>query len=359
MNTRIILSTLSCAMLALLAGCNSETPAEAAADRGDSKTKKLNARAVRVESLTVSSKPQTLKLRLPGEVESIRRARLASPTGGFVHKLFVRKGHKVKQGQDLAWINKDIAYAQLAQAEAQLDLAKHENELVLAAGESMPKTRKIQAAARLKAAEAAHKLAAINARRSRIQAPFAGVISRMNIALGEVVGPGQMLMILENINQVKVTISISDRDIRWVKPGVSATVQLDGGSAGLQAKVSRVSPSADLQTRTFIGEIDLDNKLDYLRPGMLGTVTIENQTDENAIAIPQFALLTRKEGNGVFVIQNDKAVWRPVQIERLRGHTLVVKKGLNDGDQLIIRGHRELNQGDDVIAVKVQEAVKK
>ena len=332
-------------------GCNNEKPAEAAADRDETSTKKLNSRALRVEAISVESRTQALTVKLPGEVESARRARLASPTGGFVQKLFVRKGHRVKKGQDLAWINKDIAYAQLEQAEAQLELARHEMELVEAAGESMPRTRKVRTKAQLKTAQAMHKLAAINARRSRLQAPFAGVISRMNIALGEVIAPGQMVMLLENIDTVKVTVSISDRDIRWVRKGVQARVQLDGGSAAIDATVSRVSPSADLETRTFIAEIDLENKLDFLRPGMLGTVIIESEFENKAIAIPQYALLTRKEGNGVFVVENQKALWRPVQIGRLRGHSLVVLSGLKDGDELIIRGHRELNNGDEVLVV--------
>ena len=340
-------------MAASLAGCQSSSKEASAAEPKAAPQSGLNANAIRVETMTVSAEPQTLSLRLPAEVESSKRSRLASATGGFVQKLFVERGDRVKKGQELAWINRDVADAQLSQAKANLELAQYEMQLVNSAGESMPKTRQVQAAASLKIAQAGHRLAAINARRSRIRAPFTGVVSRTNLEVGEVLAPGQMVILVEKTDKVKVTVSISDRDIRWVSAGVPARIRLDGGASTIDAKVSRVGPAADLETRTFIAEIDVPNKGNALRPGMLGTVTISSNSEKRSIAIPQFALVTGKAGNGVFIVENKKAKWRPITIDKLRGHSVIVADGIKPDDEVIIRGHRELNDGEDVIVVKL------
>ncbi|MEE2901182.1 MAG: efflux RND transporter periplasmic adaptor subunit [Myxococcota bacterium] len=336
------------------AGCQSPSNDASAAKPKDALSSGINANAIRVETMTVSAESQTLSLRLPAEVESSRRSRLASATGGFVQKLFVQRGDRVKKGQELAWVNRDVADAQLAQAKANLELAQYEMELVKTAGESMPKTRQVQASARLKTAQAGHRLAAINARRSRIRAPFNGVVSRTNLEVGEVLAPGQMVIMVEKTDSVKVTVSVSDRDIRWIKKGVPALIRLDGGASTIDAKVSRVGPAADLETRTFIAEIDVPNKSYALRPGMLGTVTISSKSNERSVAIPQFALVTGKDGNGVFVVEEKKAKWRPLKIDKLRGHSVIIADGIQADDEVIIRGHRELNDGDDVIVVKLE-----
>jgi len=336
-----------------VAGCQSPSNDASAANPKEELSSAINANAIRVETMNVSAEPQTLSLRLPAEVESSRRSRLASATGGFVQKLFVQRGDRVKKGQELAWVNRDVADAQLAQAKANLELAQYEMELVKSAGESMPKTRQVQASARLKTAQAGHRLAAISARRSRIRAPFSGVVSRTNLEVGEVLAPGQMVIMVEKTDSMKVTVSISDRDIRWIKAGVPALIRLDGGSSTIEAKVSRVGPAADLQTRTFIAEIDVPNRNYALRPGMLGTVTISSKSNESSVAIPQFALVTGKDGNGVFVVEDKKAKWRPLKVDKLRGHSVIVAEGIQANDEVIIRGHRELNDGDDVIVVKL------
>ena len=336
-----------------LAGCQTSSNEASAAEPKAANNTALNANAIRVETMTARAESQTLSLRLPAEVESSKRSRLASAIGGFVQKVFVQRGDRVKKGQELAWVNRDVADAQLAQAKANLELAQYEMELVKTAGESMPKTRQVQASARLKTAQAGHRLAAINARRSRIRAPFNGVVSRTSLEVGEVLAPGQMVILVEKTDEVKVTVSISDRDIRWVTAGVPAKIRLDGGAATIDAKVSRVGPAADLETRTFIAEIDVPNKDNKLRPGMLGTVTISSQSEARSVAIPQFALVTSKNGNGVYVVENKKAKWRPIKIDKLRGHSVIVASGLEADEEVIIRGHRELNDGEDVIVVKL------
>jgi RND family efflux transporter MFP subunit len=341
----LALSTLAAA------ACQQDATASQTSDM-PKEEKRLDERAQRVEILNVQPKKQTLTLTLPGEVEGSRDALLSSATGGYVEKVLVQKGELVKRGTELAWVNKSIADAQLAQAEAQLKLANHDLKVVNSAGGSISKSRKVQAEAQQTIAEAQHTMASLQAERARMRAPFRGVVAAADLETGEVAAPGQPLLRLVNVDTVKISLSISDRDIKWVKPGVSATVYLDGGSKAIKAEVTRVTPAADLETRTFIAEIDVPNPERTLMPGMMATTAIESTSAGQSLVIPQYALLTRREGNGVFIVEDNRAVWRPLVVEALMGHELIVASGLQAGDQVIMKGHRELNHGEPVLVVK-------
>ena len=68
-------------------------------------------------------------------------------------------------------------------------------------------------------------------------------------------------------------------------------------------------------------------------------------------------LLTRREGNGVFVVEDGKAVWRPLTVDALMGHELIISSGLKAGDKVILKGHRELDNGEAVLVVKNASSV--
>lgn len=350
MNSKIYIASVLASTLAVY-GCQDDATASEKASSTQNEGS-LNARAQRVEVLELAPKTNTLTLMLPGEVEGARDALLSSATGGYVEKVLVEQGDGVRKGAELAWVNKSIADAQLNQAQAQLDIASHDLKVVQAAGESVSRSRRVKAEAHYKIAESNHAMARLQAERSRMRAPFKGVVAAANLERGEVAAPGSPLLRLIHVDTVKVSVSISDRDVQWVRPGVAAQIYLDGGAKVIDATVSRVTPAADLETRTFIAEIDVPNQDRTLMPGMMATTKIVSATKGKNLVIPQYALLTRREGNGVFIVDNGIATWRPLQVQTLMGHELIIEAGINAGDNVIIKGHRELNDGDAVMVVK-------
>ena len=180
MKTRTLELTILSLSLLAASGCQEDATASQGAKDAPVE-KRLNERAQRVEILNVQPKKQTLTLTLPGEVEGSRDALLSSATGGYVEKVLVQKGDTVKQGAELAWVNKSIADAQLSQAEAQLKLANHDLKVVQSAGSSISKSRRVQAETQQAIAEAQHTMASLQAERSRMQAPFRGVIAAADL----------------------------------------------------------------------------------------------------------------------------------------------------------------------------------
>ncbi len=310
-----------------------------------------NAKATRVETRMVHVGPAVLVLELPGEVGSLHDASLASPRGGYVERVMAKRGDYVRAGTSLAQIDSTAARADAARAEAEWTLAKTEMDVVLQAPDSVSNARRTRAIAQLKSAEANHALAKAMMNRSQIIAPFSGVVNDIDVEVGEVLAPGMRVARIVDVDHLKVSVSVSDRDIAWTKQGVDAVVKADGGRITLKTKVARVDAAADMETRTFIAELDVSSG-SGLRPGMLVTVMLSAQAGQTVITIPQYALVTRGIANGVFVVKDGKAHWRDIVAGGLLSHDIIVEKGLQKGDEIVVRGHRELTEGDPVLVVR-------
>jgi membrane fusion protein (multidrug efflux system) len=310
-------------------------------------------RAVRVEVATIAESRPSLQLVLPGEVEGSRESTLASPAGGYVERVLIDVGDRVKQGQSLAWVNKSILDVQLQHAKVQLDLATIEHQMAQRAGSSVPLARRGAADYGRQAAEAQYKLAEINAERAVVRAPFAGVIAERYVEQGEVLPPGGRVVRVVALDPLHVSLSVSDRDVVSLKPGMPAKVTAGAGSSQLfDAKIVRVSPAADLETRTFEVLVEVPEQEGRLRPGMIATVRVGVSMEDDRLAIPQHVLVTRLEGNGVFVEEEGTAKWRPLELGPVVRGQVVVESGISAGDRVVVTGHRELQDGDPLLIAR-------
>lgn len=333
-------------LLALLAiGCSSANTTPDAPERPAP-----NPRAKYVETITVAQATAPMRATLPGEVESEHDATLATPRGGYVDKVLARRGDRVRKGMRIAHVDLAAAQAEAAQAKANFVQAEQERSVVRAAGDGVSKTHSLRAEAQFEAAEANLRMANSNLRRAGVVAPFSGIVVSTFAELGEVVAPGMAIARLVDIDHLRVTVSVSDRDIGWIKTGTKATIVGDGGQARIQATVSRVGAAADLNTRTFIAEVDLPDAAGLL-PGMVVSVVLEAPLPAGQLTIPQHALVTGRTANGVYVVLDGQARWRDVAVDGIVGHNLLISEGLQVGDVLVVRGHRELRDGDAVLAV--------
>jgi membrane fusion protein (multidrug efflux system) len=310
------------------------------------------ARAVRVEVAAIAESRPSLDLVLPGEVEGSREAMLASPNGGYVEKVLADVGDKVKQGQSLAWVNKSMLDVQLQQAKVQLEMANTDFDMVERAGKSLPKARRDTAQFQKQAAEAQYQLAELNAQRAVVRAPFAGVVAERRVEQGEVLPPGGAVMRLVALDPLHVSLSVPDRDVVSLKLDMPAKVKAAAGSGIFEGKIERISPAADLNTRTFEVLIGVSNAEGQLRPGMIATVQIGVAMEGERLAIPQHVLVTRLDGNGVFVDEGSVARWRPLKLGQVVRGQVIVESGIGPGDRVVVTGHRELQDGDPLLVAR-------
>ncbi len=320
--------------------------AEPAGERAKSDKVAPKARATRVEIATINPSDAMLDLILPGEVVGSKTAMLASPRGGFVENVYVEIGDKVKSGQALATVDRSTAEVRLQQAKIQLDQATTDYEAIQRAGNSVAKTRRDGARFTKENAEAMYRLAEIEAQRSVVRAPFPGVVADRRVERGEVLMPGGAVARVVRIDPIHVNLSVADRDVVNVTKGMKVRVTTDARSGVFDGVIERVNPAASLNTRTFEVLVEVPNEDAGLRPGMIATVRAKIPVAGDDISIPQYVLVTRLDGNGVFVEQDGVAKWRDVELGGIVRGQVLVKSGINVGDRVVVTGHRELADGD-------------
>lgn len=323
---------------------------DAAPAQGDGvKAEPPPARATRVEVATIETSAAALELSLPGEVDGARDAMLAAALGGFVEAVLVEDGAHVKKGQMLIRVDTASHAARAAQAQVELDAAERERKRAQKLGDALPGAELDAIEARYKAAKAAAWTAQVAVGRAVITAPFAGVVVDVATEVGEVAAPGAPLVRLVQLDPAKITVSLSDRDVVAVKPGLEARVTVDARSAVLSGTIRRIQPAADPRTRSFIAEIEVENADGRLLPGMIVNARLSVESGGSELFISQDWLVTGLDKIGVFVEVDGVARFREVALGPVVRRQVVVESGLERGDHLIVTGHRELAEGDQVI----------
>jgi membrane fusion protein (multidrug efflux system) len=342
------IGVLSAAVLAL-AGCSPSAPA-AVSEAGTSATK---ATAVRVES--VRPAPLALGFDITGTVEAGRIAQLASAAEGPVQGLRVHEGDKVVRGQMLLTLGRTDAVNALA-ASLREDVRKDEDNVA--------RTRRLVDIGALPSEQLDTALASTTRSRSQltkaqeavrdyvVAAPWAGVVSKVKVREGDVVGPRAPLVEIIDPTSMLVRVAVPEAEAARLALGMAAQVALDAWpQQRFAARVTRLYPTLDARTHSRLAELTLVNP-PLLLPGMFARVQVVRETLPNAITVPAYSLLAAPGGGAsVFVVQDGKAQRRKVTTGvEVEGRTLVTA-GLKAGDTLIVAGQEALKDGAAVKAI--------
>ncbi len=184
-------------------------------------------------------------------------------------------------------------------------------------------------------------------RDTEIRAPYAGIIARKSVTLGERVAPGQVLFQLADVETVKLDVRIPASDIQQIDPRVAASVQVTGIDQEFTGQVANIGPRADPGTRSFPVEIFLSNPGRRLLPGMFARAMIPVRGYPAAILIPRESVVFEGGTPTVFVVDPDsgRAARRAVRIARRFGARYMIAAGLDPGDLLVTAGQRLLLDG--------------
>jgi RND family efflux transporter MFP subunit len=331
------------ALALVLAGC------AAGAEQSDPRAAMPGGKALRVEVITVEPSVATVDLNLPGEVMGSRDAALAAALGGYVESVKVVPGEKVVRGQHLVSVDASLYSAGVKQARAQLELAQAELARVEALGDLASQAQLDGASTQVQVLAAGLERAEAQLRRARITAPFSGTVAQIDLEVGEVVGPGSPIARLVQLDPVRVSLSVPDRDVVALRPGMPVQVSSPARSGSFEGTITSVPTAADPRTRTFVVEVEVANPAGELLPGMIARVQVREDLGEEAVVIPQDWVVTRLDGAGVFAEREGTATWQPVELGRVSYDRVVVTNGVSFGDRIIVNGHRLLVDGDAVL----------
>jgi multidrug efflux system membrane fusion protein len=210
----------------------------------------------------------------------------------------------------------------------------------------MSKSQMAAAQAAFDASVAAVKSALVELERTKIRAPFDGILDRRPVKIGHYMSPGQPCGTIIDKDPLLVVGYISENQINRIAIGATGQAKLSTGEVA-QGKVRYIAESPNLTTRTFRVELEVANKDLQLRDGMTAELTI-NAGEVVASRVPQSVLTLAGDGRlGVRVLQNNRVVIRPIQIIKDDQDGAVVT-GLGASEMVIVRGGEFTRDGREV-----------
>jgi multidrug efflux pump subunit AcrA (membrane-fusion protein) len=179
-----------------------------------------------------------------------------------------------------------------------------------------------------------------------LESPIAGWLTKRYFDTGARVNPGTPLFQVADYRRIKLAVSVPESDMSKVKAGAKVAVSIDAWpDINFTGYVKKISPTVDYISRTVKAEISVGNEGLKLRPGMYGRAIINVKHFNQGIVIPTSAIIERESGKLAFVLNNDKASARKIEVGLDMGDRSAIKSGLSLGDKLIIAGQHSVTDG--------------
>jgi len=321
-----------------------------------------------VNVITAAAGGAAEPVELPGAISAFNEAPILARTTGYVRRWNAELGARVSAGATLVEIDAPDLDQELAQSRASLLQTRASMEVArkasarwqeLRAADAVSQQEADDRAGSLAELDAAAKAAAANvsrleelARFKSVTAPFAGVIVKRNVEIGQFVaaGSGNPLYVLQQIDPVRVFVSVSQADSPQVTPGVAATITVaEHPGRPFSGTVTRVAGALDPATRTRLTEIDVPNHEGLLLPGSYAQVKLAGARTTRGMLVPNTALLYRAEGPRMVVVGDDnKVALREVTLGADNGKEIEVLSGINAGERVVANPPDALRDGDKV-----------
>ncbi len=303
---------------------------------------------------TLQLEPQLFEeyIQVTGEVEALDDAVVATEAGGRVQQI-ARRGTEVQEGEVISSLDDELLQANVESAQANYELARetYERQEPLLADSIITSLDFSSTRAQLTQARSQLNQAERQLRNADLEAPFNGRVEERMVKSGELVGEGTPVVRLVNTETVQVNAGIAERYIDDIREGTP--VQLDFRSYGdyfIEGEVTYAGSVVDPDNRTFPIEIELENTGGQLRPDMMANINVMRSTQEDAIVVPRTAVFLDLDGRNVFVVNRDEdppaAEIRRVEVGPSSAGQLLITDGLEEGDEIVTVGHRNLNEGD-------------
>ena len=300
-----------------------------------------------------------------GKIEATNSANLSTRMMGYVNKVYVKVGDRVKKGQLLISINNVDLQAKRAQVNANITKAtaafniaeKDYNRFKNLYKENSASQKEMDdMTAHYEMSKAG--LEAANQMKNEINAqfayvdirsPFNGIVTNKFIEVGDMANPGVPLIAVESPNNFEVTAMVPESNISQIKSGSKVEVQVKSIHKTLQGKVTEVSTSAKNTGGQYLVKIVLDKTDDRILSGMFATVQFpveKNKNSTSIVLVPASAIVKNGGLKGVYTVsEQNTALLRWLRLGKTYGDKVEILSGLNVDEQYIVSADAKLFNG--------------
>jgi membrane fusion protein (multidrug efflux system) len=286
---------------------------------------------------------------LVGNLLANEYVEIKSETDGIIQAILFTEGQRVEKGELLVQLDETKLAAMAAEAEARFKLsqANFDRSQQLFKDKLVSSQEFDQMAATFEMSRATLELMKRQLRDTRITAPFGGVLGARQVSPGQVITKSTVLTTLVDLDPMKVEVSVPERFASQVREGQTLELSVVAyANRKFSAKVYFVAAQLDPSFRTALVKALAPNPGHALKPGMFATLELSLTLRDNAIVVPEVALMFDGDNARVFLVdEQSRAQLRPVKLGlRLPGLVEIVS-GLNGGERVVVEGVQKVVPG--------------
>ncbi len=319
------------------------------------KTTTATAPAVLVQVKPVRTGTVTERIEAVGTALANEAIIITAKTTGIIEKITINEGERVKAGQLLVKFEDAEASAEL---EAQKALTLNAQQ----AYDRAVKLRENNNVAQSKVEEllstwksGAARVRVIEARLGdlKLTAPFAGKVGLRRVSAGALVQPGTVITTLDDDSTIRLKLSVPEQNLSAVKIGLDVEATTSAYPKQIfRGKLTSIDSRVDQITRAAEIRADIPNPDGLLKPGMFLAYKLVLSKRENALLVPEEALLAEGTRQSVFVVADGKSVKREIKIGDRNGGEVEVLSGVKAGDMVVVGGIQKIRNNTPVKIVE-------
>jgi membrane fusion protein, multidrug efflux system len=301
-----------------------------------------------VEAAVVKTSKLAQGITAVGSLRSDESVVIRPEVAGRIAEILFQEGKPVRKGATLVRFDTSVQKAELQQAEANLNLNKNKLDRAIDLQKKgfISSQAKDEAENNFRVAQASYDLASAKLTKLEIKAPFSGTVGLRSVSVGDYIRDGQDIANLEALDPLKVDFRVPEIFLKQVASGQSLQVNLDAfPNQAFEGKVLAINPLLDANGRSIVIRAVVKNADARLRPGMFARVRLLTSDVQDAMTIPEQALLPQGEEFYVYRVADGRASRVKVEIGQRREGVVEILRGVTKDDVIVTAGQLKIRDG--------------
>jgi RND family efflux transporter MFP subunit len=333
----------------MLASCGGNKTADADKQKPGGKPDSAVANVIPVSVMAVQPTDFISYIEVQSAIAGDENILATSQAAGIVKSIAVHVGQKVSKGQVLAILDASAIEQQIEGMSPQLTLTQsiYEKQQNLWSQNIGTEVQLMTAKANYESAQ--KQVATLKAQRDmyRVVSSISGVVDAVNLKVGEACAPGMNGIRVVSYDKLKAEATLGENYLGKVKQGDRVILELPDISDTIKTTLSYVSQAVDPVSRAFTVQVSLANN-SKMHPNMACIMKIQNYESKQALVVPVSVIQKTSQGTMLYIADGNKAKSVYVTVGNNANGQVEILSGLKAGDQVVVKGFEELNNGQPI-----------
>jgi len=307
-------------------------------------TPQTEQKALKVDGIIAHEEITTGTISTTGTIIANEEVEIKSEISGKITGVHFKEGTFVKEGQLLVKLNDDDLQAQVRKLNIEIKMAEEKEgrmKQLLTANAISKEEYDVQLTS-LNLLKANVDIIKVDISKTRITAPFSGIIGFKNVSPGAILSSSTVIASIQNTQPLKLEFSIPEKYNNLIYQGTIVDFKVAGSNIINKANVYAKEPKIDQNTRTSKVRATFSNPGGKLFPGSFAEINISVGEKTKVKMVPTIAYIPDISGAKLFVKRGGVAVSVPVKAGIRTEKEIQILEGLNDGDTVIVSGILQL-----------------